>query len=83
MTEQQKKSLWESLHECYAISQVVGHSSNYFSSDESQEVSVSSYATLMERSSKLLMEAINMLDNLPDTSKADNSKNIAFVDGVK
>jgi hypothetical protein len=64
MTEKDKMILWESLHECYAISQVITHSCNFLNTNSSNEVSVSSYATLLERSTKLLGKAIGIVDNL-------------------
>lgn len=64
MTEKEKMILWKSLHECYAISQVVAHSANYLDGEADPKVCVESYATLLERSSKLLGEAIAIVDNL-------------------
>lgn len=64
MTDKEKMILWESLHECYAISQVIAHSSHYLDGEANPTVCVSSYATLMERSAKLLGKAIAIVDNL-------------------
>ncbi len=83
MTEQEKKILWEALHECYSIADVIAHSCNYYASQPDPEISISSYATLLERSTTLLGKAIAIVDNLPDKSKSDKTKNIAFVDSGK
>jgi hypothetical protein len=70
MTEKEKMILWESLHECYAISNVVSHSSNYVDTKDGSQYAPS-YATLLERSSKLLLDAIAILDNLPTNPSSE------------
>lgn len=67
MTDKEKTVIWESLHECYAISQVIAHSSNYLDGGTDPKVSVASYSTLLERSAKLLGETIAIVDNLKTT----------------
>ena len=62
MTDLEKKILWESLHECYAIAQVIAHSSNYI--HDTSHVSAG-YATLLERSTVLLGKSIEIIDKLP------------------
>lgn len=64
MTDEQKTTLWELLHESYSISQVIAHSSSFLQGGKEDQACVSSYATLLERSSKLLMQAIAIVDNL-------------------
>lgn len=64
MSDNEKTILWESLHECYAIAQVIAHSSNYLDGESDPKVCVSSYATLLERSAGLLGKAIAIVDNL-------------------
>ena len=64
MTDKEKMILWESLHECFAISQVIAHSSNSLDGQADPKVCFASYATLLERSAKLLGEAIALVDNL-------------------
>jgi hypothetical protein len=72
MTEREKMILWESLHECYAIAQVIAHSSNYLDGEADPKVCVSSYATLLERSTGLLGKAIAIVDNLKTDQPIDN-----------
>jgi len=72
MTDSEKTILWESLHECYAIAQVIAHSSNYLDGEANPQVCVSSYATLLERSTKLLGKAIAIVDNLKTNQPIDN-----------
>ncbi|WP_215256399.1 hypothetical protein, partial [Escherichia coli] len=64
MSDNEKTILWESLHECYAIAQVIAHSCNYLDGEADPKVCVASYATLLERSAKLLGKAIDIVDNL-------------------
>jgi hypothetical protein len=72
MTDSEKTILWESLHECYAIAQVIAHSSNYLDGQVDRSVFVSSYATLLERSTKLLGKSIAIVDNLKTNQPIDN-----------
>lgn len=69
MTDDQKTTLWELLHESYSISQVIAHSSNFLQGGSETQACVSSYATLLERSTKLLGKAIAIVDNLKPVEK--------------
>ncbi len=60
MTEAQRMTLWESLHECFAIAEVAANSLNY----HDIRVSSSSYATLLERQAQQLIAAIALVDSL-------------------
>ena len=66
MTDLEKQSLWESLHECYSISTIAAHSLNY----QDKIISASAYATLLERSAKLLLQAIATVDKIPNEAES-------------
>jgi hypothetical protein len=72
MSDNEKTILWESLHECYAIAQVIAHSSNYLDGEADPKVCVSSYATLLERSTALLGKSIAIVDNLKTDQPIDS-----------
>lgn len=64
MTEIQKATLWNALHECYSISSVIAHSCDYLDGKTPSIVTASSYATLLERAVDLLSQSISIVDNL-------------------
>lgn len=61
MNNNDLKDLWEILHEANAIASVSAHGLNF--EDSSNSANNSSYATLQERASKILLKAIAIVDS--------------------
>jgi hypothetical protein len=67
ITTEQKNDLWEKLHDCYSVTNIASRALEFEdTSDKRDPFPSASYATALQRVSKVLLEAIALLDNLPE-----------------
>jgi hypothetical protein len=67
ITTEQKNDLWEKLHDCYSVTNIAARALEFEdTTDKRDPFPSASYATALQRVSKVLLEAIAMLDNLPN-----------------
>ena len=67
ITNEQKIDLWEKLHECHSITTIASRALDFETgTDKGDPFPSASYATALQRVSRVLSDAIAMLDNLPD-----------------
>ena len=67
ITTEQKNDLWEKLHDCYSVTNIASRALEFEdTSDKRDPFSSASYATALQRVSKVLLDAIALLDNLPE-----------------
>lgn len=67
ITTEQKNDLWEKLHECNSINTIAARALECEDTNDKRDPFPSaSYATALQRVSRVLSDAIAMLDKLPD-----------------
>jgi hypothetical protein len=67
ITTEQKNDLWEKLRDCYSVTNIAARALEFEdTTDKRDPFPSASYATALQRVSKVLLEAIAMLDNLPN-----------------
>lgn len=67
ITTEQKTDLWEKLHECNSITTIAARALEFEDvTDKRDPFPSASYVTALQRVSRVLSDAIAMLDNLPD-----------------
>jgi hypothetical protein len=67
ITKEQKHDLWEKLHECHSITTIASRALDFETgTDKGDPFPSASYATALERVSRVLADAIAILDNLPN-----------------
>ena len=67
ITTEQKTDLWEKLHECHSITTIASRALEFETgTNQGDPFPSANYATALERVSRVLADAIAMLDNLPN-----------------
>jgi len=69
ITTEQKNDLWEKLHDCHSVINIAARALEFEdTTDKRDPFPSASYATALERVSRVLLDAIAILDNLPQST---------------
>ncbi len=70
ITTEQKNDLWEKLHECNSITTIASRALEFEDvTDKRDPFPSASYVTALQRVSRVLLDAIALLDSLPEATK--------------